>query len=471
MKKITGILIVLFLIIPAVICATPVSENGKLSVSGLQLVNYCGKPVQLRGVSSHGIQWHYSCYSDTMMDFVANTMQADVFRIAMYTAQGGYDSDPTTMTSDVEDLVSKCVARGIYAIIDWHILDDGDPTTDETNSGIFFTTMANLYKDTPNVLYEICNEPNGSTVTWPVIKAYANVIIPKIRAVAPDSVIIVGTPHWSQLSMSPGSGMEVVNSQLAYPNILYTFHFYAGTHNIGMLTPYINLLPIFCTEWGASNSSGNGGDNYPVAQQFLDIMDGADTVNNPAGVKISWASWSLVDNTDSSSQLVPGSCASSSLSISNLSTAGNFVMNSAMTPGKTFIPCNPSPTPTITGTPPTPTITMTSTITPTMIINQLDLHDSYTFPNPSTGDVIKFRYTHAGAVDKVKITVFTISYRKIAEINDRGKYGDPYPSVTEWTPPSRLGNGLYFYILELTGKDGAVIRKTGTFVVVRNLSQ
>jgi endoglucanase len=140
-----------------------------------------------------------------------------------------------------------------------------------------------------------------------------------------------------------------------------------------------------------------------------------------------------------------------------------------------FVSGIPTPTstltPTVTGTPPTPTVTITVTITPTMIADRLDLHDYYTFPNPSIGDVIKFRYTHAGAVDRVKITVFTISNRKIAEINDSGKFGDPYPSVTVWTPPGRLGSGLYYYLLELTGRDKAVIKKIGTFVVVKNMTQ
>src|SRR5690606_12606507 len=72
--------------------ATPVSDNGKLRVQGLQLVNECGNPVQLKGVSSHGLQWFGMAGSDTTclkaasLDFIANDstgMGADIFRAAM----------------------------------------------------------------------------------------------------------------------------------------------------------------------------------------------------------------------------------------------------------------------------------------------------------------------------------------------------------------------------------------------------
>jgi hypothetical protein len=341
----------------AVVYATPVSENGQLHVNGLQLTNSCGYPVQLRGVSTHGISWYSGCYTDALMDFVAYTMKADVFRIAMYTAAStnGYVAYPAWNTTEVEKLVDMATARGMYAIIDWHILSDADPNSNVAYAQTFFTDMANKYKDQNNVIYEICNEPNGVAVTWDVIKNYANVIIPLIRSIDPDAVIIVGTPNWSQL------GDAVVASPLAYSNIMYAFHFYAGSHTTSMLTNYIGSLPIFCTEWGVSSSSGTGGDNYPNATNFINIMGGANT----AGVTISWAMWSLADNTDTSSILTSGTCSSGLYDTAHLSTAGNFVYDKMNNPDKNFICGTYTNTPT--NTPfagsPTPTFTITATAT------------------------------------------------------------------------------------------------------------
>ena len=90
-------------------------------------------------------------------------------------------------------------------------------------SQIVFEEMARTYKDYPNVIYEICNEPNG--VSWDgEIKPYAEYIIPAIRAIDPDSIIIVGTSTWSQ-------DVDIAaNNPLPYDNIMYACHFYSGTH-------------------------------------------------------------------------------------------------------------------------------------------------------------------------------------------------------------------------------------------------
>ena len=40
---------------------TPVAINGQLQVVGTKLTNQNGYPIQLRGMSSHGIQWYSQC--------------------------------------------------------------------------------------------------------------------------------------------------------------------------------------------------------------------------------------------------------------------------------------------------------------------------------------------------------------------------------------------------------------------------
>src|ERR1035437_3820046 len=363
-KLITAALSMILAVFSVNISATPVSANGKLHVTGLQLMNECGFPVQLRGVSTHGLQWNTVCYQNlALLDFAAYTMNADVFRIAMYVEQNGYMTNPTYWTSYVDTLVDQIGSRGMYAIIDWHVLyvlnqATGDPNVDMASAEIFWQHEAMQHKGKPYVIYELCNEPSPGTVTWDMIKTYANDIIPKIRAIDPDSVIICGTPNWSQL------GSAVVASPLSqYSNLMYTFHFYAGSHTTDMLTNYINQLPIFVTEWGPSDSSGNGGDNYTNATSFINIMGGANT----AGVTISWAEWALVDNGATSSELTSGTCAASSIGLSNLTTAGNYVYTNINNPDKSFICGTYTITPTITPYAGTPTATYTITPTSTQL--------------------------------------------------------------------------------------------------------
>jgi len=84
--------------------------------------------------------------------------------------------------------------------------------------------MSAEYADYDNVLYEICNEPNGGT-SWSDIKSYAEEVIEVIRSNDKDGIIIVGTPNWSQYV-----DQAAENPITGYDNIMYTLHFYAATH-------------------------------------------------------------------------------------------------------------------------------------------------------------------------------------------------------------------------------------------------
>jgi hypothetical protein len=376
MKKIIKIsaAFVVLIVLSISLYATPVSINGRLHVNGLQLTNECGNPVQLRGVDTHGLQWHYGCYTPASLDFIANTMNADVIRIAVYVYQNGYLADPSDTITEINAIADLATARGMYVIIDWHVLtittNDGwgDPNTNIADAETFWTAMATRYAGYNNIFYEICNEPSGNStdgtpVTWTKITTYANTIIPLIRNIDPNAVIIVGTPNWSQL------GTVVYQNKLNYPNIMYTFHFYAGTHNLSMLSPYTTAalypLPIFVTEWSASSSSGTSPDDYTNATNFVNVLNASNTSLNTTGEKISWTCWSFADDSNTSSLLNQGTCASGVYSTSVLSTMGNYMLTNINNPASINFCGTLTFTPTATPYAGTPTYTFTPTITPT----------------------------------------------------------------------------------------------------------
>lgn len=86
---------------------------------------------------------------------------------------------------------------GLYVIVDWHILSDGKSQTNQNRAISFFARTAKKYKNNTNVIYEICNEPNGGT-SWKTIRTYAGKVIRTIRKYDKNAVILVGTPNWSQ---------------------------------------------------------------------------------------------------------------------------------------------------------------------------------------------------------------------------------------------------------------------------------
>lgn len=249
---------------------TPVSIHGRLKLDGQQIVDQSGEPVQLRGVSTHGIQWFPEYVSVDAFKTMRDDWHINVVRLAMYTDPNvGYDE---TLHALVEKGVAYATELDLYVIIDWHILSDGNPNLSKDRAIKFFDEMSKKYKGNPNVLYEICNEPNGD-VTWTKdIRPYAESVVNVIRQNDKNALIIVGTPTWSQdvdlVAKDPIENQE---------NILYALHFYAATHKEYLrekLSKALKLgLPIIVSEFGISDASGNGEIDYEEGTIWLDLLE------------------------------------------------------------------------------------------------------------------------------------------------------------------------------------------------------
>lgn len=292
---------------------TPVAANGQLKIKGTQLVNQSGKAVQLKGISSHGLQWYGDYVNKSSLKWLRDDWGINVFRTAMYTGEGGYIDNPS-VKNKVKEAVEAAKELGIYVIIDWHILSDGNPNQNKAKAKEFFKEMSSLYGNTPNVIYEIANEPNGD-VNWNRdIKPYAEEVISVIRKNDPDNIIIVGTGTWSQ------DVNDAADNQLKDANVMYSLHFYAGTHGQSLRDKANYALskgaPIFVTEWGTSDASGNGGVYLDQSREWLTYLNSK---------KISWVNWSLSDKQESSAALNPGASKTGGWKLSDLSASGKFV--------------------------------------------------------------------------------------------------------------------------------------------------
>ncbi|MCY9042537.1 cellulase family glycosylhydrolase [Bacillus inaquosorum] len=302
---------------------TPVSINGQLSIKGTQLVNQDGKAVQLKGISSHGLQWFGDFVNKDSLKWLRDDWGITVFRAAMYTADGGYIDNPS-VKNKVKEAVEAAKELGLYVIIDWHILNDGNPNQNKEKAKEFFEEMSSLYGNTPNVIYEIANEPNGD-VNWKRdIKPYAEEVISVIRKHDPDNLIIVGTGTWSQ------DVNDAADYQLKDANVMYALHFYAGTHGQFLRDKANYALskgaPIFVTEWGTSDASGNGGVFLDQSREWLNYLNSKN---------ISWANWNLSDKQESSSALKPGASKTGGWPLSDLSASGTFVRENTLTKDST----------------------------------------------------------------------------------------------------------------------------------------
>ena len=301
------------------------SKCGALRVKGTSLVDKKGRKVQLRGVSTHGLAWYPGYVNQKFFKELKKKWNANAVRLAMYTAEyGGYctGGNKKELKNLIKQGVKYAKKADMYAIVDWHILSDQNPNTYKKDARKFFKEISKSLKSYNNVIYEICNEPNGST-SWKDIKKYAKAIIPVIRANDRDAVIIVGTPNWSQYvdeaAKSPIKG---------YKNIMYALHFYAGTHKDDLRNKMVsavgNGLPVFVSEFGICDASGNGAVDKASANTWVSEM-------NKYG--ISYVCWNL-SNKDESSALIKSSCSKTSGFVkSDLSEEGRWLIKTLSAKG------------------------------------------------------------------------------------------------------------------------------------------
>lgn len=296
--------------------ATP-SRCGALQVIGTTLADQDGNPVQLRGISSHGLAWFPQYVNEDCIRQLKEEWQANVFRLALYTAgSGGYceGGDQKQLKQLVQDGVEYATKNDMYVIIDWHVLSDANPNTYLEQSKAFFAEMAEKYADYNNVIYEICNEPNGGT-SWQDVKAYAESVIPVIREHNAEALILVGTPNWCQYV-----DQAAADPITAYDNIMYTLHFYASTHKDGlrdaMKKAVADGLPIFVSEYSICEASGDGVIDEEQANKWVEAMD---------ALGISYVAWNLANKNEASSLISSGCSKLSGFTESDLSVSGKWL--------------------------------------------------------------------------------------------------------------------------------------------------
>lgn len=296
---------------------TPVSQHGQLSVKNGQLVDKSGKGYQLRGMSTHGLTWFPEFVNESAFKTLRDDWNTNVVRLAMYVDEWGngqcYMGNKSGSLELLEKGVDICIKLDMYVIIDWHVLNPGDPSKYTNEAKSFFETVSKRYAKYPNVIYEICNEPNGGASWSGNIKPYAEKIIPVIRKNAPNSVIIVGTPTWSQEIDKP------LSDPLNYKNVMYAFHFYAATH-AGLRSNVENCvaqgLPVFVSEFGTCDASGGGANDFNETQKWLSYFDKQG---------ISYCNWSICNKDETCSVLRPGTSANGNWSESDLTENGKWI--------------------------------------------------------------------------------------------------------------------------------------------------
>lgn len=292
---------------------------GALSVKGGKLVGNNGKPAILHGISTHGINWFPQYVTSDTFKTLKENYGINVVRLAMYTSEyNGYctgdENNKQTLKNVISEGINHATNLGMYVIVDWHTLTDNNPLQNKEEAKKFFDEISKQYKDSDNIIYEICNEPVNTS--WQDVKQYAEEIIPIIRSNDKNAIILVGTPNWCQYLN------EAAASPLDYDNVMYTLHFYAATHKDDLRNTLKNAvnqkLPIFVSEFGICEASGNGNIDITSANSWIDLLDQS---------QISYILWNLSNKNEACSFLKPDCQKISDFTDNDLSEEGKWYVD------------------------------------------------------------------------------------------------------------------------------------------------
>ncbi|WP_109299345.1 glycoside hydrolase family 5 protein [Aquimarina sp. AU474] len=288
-----------------------VDTYGLLKVSGNKIVDKNNNSIQLRGMSLFWSQWMGQYYTSETVKWLKEDWKCNIVRAAMGVEDSdGYLTNKETEKQKIFTVIDAAIAEGIYVIVDWHSHHAEDHVEDAKS---FFSEIAQKYGDQPNIIYEIYNEPLN--VSWvDVLKPYHEQVIAAIRAHDPDNMIICGTRTWSQ------DVDEVIGNTINDNNVAYTLHYYAATHKQFLRDKAQKALdagiPIFVTEYGITEASGDGSIDTNEAQIWWDFLD-----QN----KISWCNWSIADKQELSAALKSGASGLGNWADDELTDSGKMI--------------------------------------------------------------------------------------------------------------------------------------------------
>ena len=285
-----------------------VGRHGRLRTSGNKIVDKDGCPFTLRGMSLFWSQWMPQFYCSGTVRWLHRDWGCNAVRAALAVNRGGYKHDPEAEWQKITTVVEAAKTEDIYVVVDWHShemeLECAMP---------FFERLSRKYRDLPNLIYEIWNEPYPRYDWAKDIKPYHAEVIRTIRANSPDSLIVAGTPFYSQrpdvAAMDP----------LAFENIVYSIHFYAASHRCDrreICAAAQSVIPLLASEYGTCESSGDGAFDPSETERWWQLLRQLD---------IGHFNWSIADKLETAAALAPGASPEGKWAPSDLTESGKLV--------------------------------------------------------------------------------------------------------------------------------------------------
>lgn len=245
----------------------------KLYTDGSLIKTQDGTPISLRGVSLCSLDWHkpLSLLSDIAVSKTSWPM--NVVRLPVQAKEWKKNDPQKYMIQRIDPAVQICKKSGLYCIIDWHDIAPWDSPEAVNNLQEFWKSVAPRYAHEPNILYEIFNEPttpkSKTQENWLAWRSAAQKWVDDIRKVAPETLLLIGSPHWSQMTGyakdNPFKGKNLVYTAHVYPN-------YKPRSWDGLFGDTAKTVPVFITEWGWTSQPGGFELLYSNSKDYGDPL-------------------------------------------------------------------------------------------------------------------------------------------------------------------------------------------------------
>jgi hypothetical protein len=242
-----------------------------LHTQDTKILNDKNEPIRLRGVNLISTNWgdKYNDWNPKAIEHAAKNWHINVIRTRIYEHE--YVENPAKFFLNLEtQILDPARKNGLYVIIHpWFGENDSLPD----NEGIkMWLSIANRYKNDPHIIYDLLAEPRDTTFDT-VFNTYTS-LIPKIRSISPNSLIMVTGLDW---------GRDInayLDSPLPYTNLVYRVNPYNKTAEFpGLFGKIAEKYPVFFGEFGTEDKLSM------TIQDVQNVMAYADKLS------IGWTAW------------------------------------------------------------------------------------------------------------------------------------------------------------------------------------
>lgn len=244
---------------------------GRLYARGNRILDANGRTVLLKGLMPPDpARLRLDGVFDQKFFAGMATTGANVIRIPVHPQNWVQDQD--YLWRYLDPIVAWAGDSNLYVIIDWHYIGNVAtgagpemPDIDKNPKDLtldFWRLTARYFRDVPNVIFEIFNEPQSiGAEEW---HGNATQIMQAIREQGADQLVIVGgIDYGKDLSW-------VMDKPISDANIAYASHIYPA-HPSSSWGRWFGTVagkyPVVITEWGFMEKNGNSAQSYLVGDQ------------------------------------------------------------------------------------------------------------------------------------------------------------------------------------------------------------